>query len=77
MYEDFGLFIDNAWRPARGGKTTEIIDPTTEDALGVPRAEAADLDDALAAAGRAAKGWAATPGWERSRRHCHVGQFYL
>lgn len=68
MYEGFGLFIDNAWLQARGGKTVEVIDPATEDVLGaVPRAEAADLDDALAAAARASKGWSSTPGWERSK----------
>src|SRR6185312_44043 len=68
MYEEFGLFIDNAWRSARGEKTVEVIDPATEDVLGaVPRADGADLDDALAAASRAAKSWAATAGWARSK----------
>ena len=57
MYEDFSLFIDNVWRQTRGGKIIEVIDPATEDVLGAaPRAEAGDLDDALAAARRAAKG---------------------
>src|SRR5579872_866455 len=68
MYQEFGLFIDNAWRSARGEKTVEVIDPATEDVLGaVPRADVADLDDALVAAARAAKGWAATAGWTRSK----------
>jgi succinate-semialdehyde dehydrogenase / glutarate-semialdehyde dehydrogenase len=68
MYEEFGLFIDNAWCSARGEKTVEVIDPATEDVLGaVPRADGADLDDALAAASRAAKSWAATAGWARSK----------
>jgi len=68
MYQEFGLFIDNAWRSARGEKTVEVIDPATEDVLGaVPRAAGADLDDALAAASRATKSWAATAGWARSK----------
>ena len=45
-----------------------MIDPATEEVLGVvPRADGADLDDALAAASRAAKSWAATSGWARSK----------
>ena len=68
MYEEFGLFIDNDWRPARSGKRVRVVDPATEDLLGsIPEADESDLDDALGAAGRAAKGWAATPGWERSK----------
>ena len=74
MYQDFGLFIDNAWRRAQGGKTVEVIDPATEDVLGtVPRAEAADLDDALAAAARASKSWSSTAGWERSKILRRIG----
>jgi succinate-semialdehyde dehydrogenase/glutarate-semialdehyde dehydrogenase len=68
MYEQFGLFINNDWRPARTGRIVEVVDPATEDVLGaIPEADASDLDDALRAAGRAQKAWAATPGWERSK----------
>lgn len=67
MYKDFGLFIGNAWRASRDGRTVQVIDPATEEVLGtVPHASAADLDDALAAASAAAAQWARTPGWERS-----------
>ena len=67
MYEQFGLFIDNDWRPAASGATVEVIDPATEEHLGtIPRAGPADLDAALEAVGRGGKLWGATPGWERS-----------
>jgi succinate-semialdehyde dehydrogenase/glutarate-semialdehyde dehydrogenase len=46
----------------------DVIDPATEERIGlVPHAESADLDDALAAAAAAQGPWAATSGWERSR----------
>jgi succinate-semialdehyde dehydrogenase/glutarate-semialdehyde dehydrogenase len=68
MYENFGLFIDGEWRQARSGRTIDVIDPATEERLGViPHAGAEDLDAALKAASGAAKSWANTPGWERTR----------
>src|ERR1700678_3707922 len=68
MYERFGLFINNEWYSARSGRIVQVIDPATEDVLGaIPEADEGDLDDALRAAGRAQKAWAATPGWERSK----------
>ncbi len=67
MYQDFGLFIENEWRQARGGEVKIVIDPATEDEIGtVPRAAAADLDEVLSGLARAGKVWARTPGWERS-----------
>lgn len=68
MYESFGLFIDGGWRAAKGGATVDVIDPATEERVGaIPHACSADLDEAVAAAGKAQAEWAATSGWERSR----------
>src|SRR6476620_7972448 len=68
MYEAFGLFIENTWRPARDGRTVDVIDPATEERIGtIPHAGSADLDDALAAAAKAQPLWSSVSGWERSR----------
>lgn len=68
MYEDYGLFINGQWREARDKRTLAVIDPATEERIGaIPHAGPGDLDEALQAAAAAAGGWAATPGWERSK----------
>ncbi len=52
MYQDFGLFIDGAWRKA--GAEGEVISPVTEKPLGrAPQATAEDTRTALDAAARA------------------------
>jgi succinate-semialdehyde dehydrogenase/glutarate-semialdehyde dehydrogenase len=74
VYERFGLFIDGRWRPARGGRVLDVIDPASETVLGsIARAQREDLDDALAALAAAAGPWRAISGWARSallRRIC-------
>ena len=51
MYESYGLFIDGRWRQAADAATLPVVDPTTEEEVGViPVATQADLDDALLAA---------------------------
>ena len=53
-------FIENEWRPARSGATDDIINPATERVIGTaPASDVADVDDAVAAAGRAFPEWAA------------------
>jgi len=45
------LFINNAWVPARSGERFDVINPATEDVIAeVARADAADVDAAVAAA---------------------------
>ena len=45
-------FIDNEWRPARSGATDDILNPATGAVIGTaPASDAADVDDAVAAAG--------------------------
>ncbi|WP_434291035.1 NAD-dependent succinate-semialdehyde dehydrogenase [Celeribacter sp. SCSIO 80788] len=52
MYENFGLFIDGAWRGA--AQALEVMSPVTEKSVGtVPAASVADTKDALDAAARA------------------------
>lgn len=68
-----GLFIDGEWRQGKEGKTIDVIDPST-GAVIAPVADATidDAMEAVAAAHRAAKGWAATAPRKRSEilRRC-------
>ncbi|AJE46707.1 NAD-dependent succinate-semialdehyde dehydrogenase [Celeribacter indicus] len=62
------LFIDGSWRAGSGGRTGDVFDPASGTRIGdVAFAEAADLDDALAAAHRAFAGWANTSAYERAK----------
>ncbi|CAB4901644.1 unannotated protein [freshwater metagenome] len=59
-------YIDGTWSPAREGGRLELTDPATGSPLTtVARGTAADVDAAVAAARRAAPGWAATSASER------------
>jgi succinate-semialdehyde dehydrogenase/glutarate-semialdehyde dehydrogenase len=67
MYGDYGLLIDNAWRPASDGRTMDVTSPVTEAVIGsVPLANEADEADALAAVARSFPVFAAIPAWERA-----------
>jgi succinate-semialdehyde dehydrogenase/glutarate-semialdehyde dehydrogenase len=58
MYEFYGLFIDGRWRQAADADTLSVIDPATEEEVGViPVATPADLDDALRAAESGLRAW--------------------
>lgn len=68
--DDYGLFIDGTWRAARDGGRTEVVDPATGSVIThVAAADAADVDDAIAAARRAFDDgrWADLPARERAR----------
>jgi succinate-semialdehyde dehydrogenase/glutarate-semialdehyde dehydrogenase len=68
LYDDYGLYIDGKWTAARDGAVVEVIDPATEETIGhIPKAGAADLDAALAAAKRGFEAWRRVPPWERSQ----------
>jgi succinate-semialdehyde dehydrogenase/glutarate-semialdehyde dehydrogenase len=68
MYRDVLLHIGGEWRGARDGRTFDVVNPATEDAIGTCAfAGTADLDDALAAA---AQGFAA---WRRQSAHARAG----
>lgn len=66
MIEKREFYVDGRWTPSVDGVEAPVIDPSTEEpfaliSLGGP----ADTDAAVAAAGRAFPGWAATPLAER------------
>ena len=60
-------FIGGAWRDSRGGETFASTNPArTSDVIGYyQKSTAADIEDAVEAAGQAQRGWAATPAPER------------
>lgn len=65
----FDQFFAGEWRSPTGGALLESIDPTTEQVIGhFPRADHRDVDEAVAAAKRAAIGWAAVPPRARAER---------
>ncbi len=64
------LYIDGTWRPARSGRTREIIDPLDQRVIrSVAEAGVEDTRAAIAAARRAFDGsdWPRRPGAERGR----------
>jgi aldehyde dehydrogenase (NAD+) len=73
------LFINNEWRDARGGRTLEVVNPATEEvAAEVAAADAADVDDAVAAARAALAGpWAGLSARERGRLVWKIGERLL
>jgi aldehyde dehydrogenase (NAD+) len=65
-----GVFIDNAWRPARSGRTIPMIAPAEGVAFAaIAAGDAADVDLAVAAARRAFDGgsWSRLTATERGR----------
>ncbi len=61
------MYIDGCWIGSSDKKTTEIINPATEEAVDtVPVATAADLDRALAAAEHGFAVWREVDAWQRS-----------
>jgi succinate-semialdehyde dehydrogenase/glutarate-semialdehyde dehydrogenase len=62
-----GLFIGGQWRPAEGGKTLEVADPSTGNVIrSIADASVADGQAAMDAAADAFPAWAATPVRERA-----------
>jgi succinate-semialdehyde dehydrogenase/glutarate-semialdehyde dehydrogenase len=65
-YPNVLLHVNGEWRPARSGKTIDVLNPATEEVIGtVAHAERADLDEALAAADRGFATWKKVPAFER------------
>jgi succinate-semialdehyde dehydrogenase/glutarate-semialdehyde dehydrogenase len=68
MYENVLLHIGGKWRPARDGRTIDVINPATEEVIGtLARAGIPDLDAALAAAASGFATWRAMSAYERSK----------
>jgi len=65
-YPNVLLHVNGEWRPARSGKTIDVLNPATEEVIGtVAHAERSDLDEALAAADRGFATWKKVPAFER------------
>ncbi len=68
MHPDTQLLIDGTWRDGSGGKTIDVLDPAKNERVGaVAVAEAADLDEALAAVEKGFRTLRAVSAFERSK----------
>ena len=68
MYPDVSLHIAGAWRGGAAGRTIDILNPASGEIIGkVARAGQEDLDEALAAAGKAFAVWRKISAYDRSR----------
>ena len=66
-YTDTRLLIDGQWADAASGKTINVVNPATGQAIGkVAHAGIADLDRALASSQRGFEAWRAIPAHERA-----------
>jgi aldehyde dehydrogenase (NAD+) len=62
MIYSYKLFIDNEWVESASGECFEVLDPATEEVLGVvPRGNKKDIDHAVEVAHRAFSAWRNTP----------------
>ncbi|MBU0584315.1 MAG: aldehyde dehydrogenase family protein [Alphaproteobacteria bacterium] len=72
---DKSLFIAGEWRAAKDGKRFDTSDPATGKLLAkVSDAGAADVDAAVAAAGKALPKWSAKSGFERAKILYAIGR---
>jgi succinate-semialdehyde dehydrogenase/glutarate-semialdehyde dehydrogenase len=68
MYQDVLLHIDGEWVSGSAGGTLDIVNPATEEVIGVVAvATITDLDRALVAAERGFAAWRRVPALERSK----------
>src|SRR6185503_8805343 len=68
MYEDLCLYIDGQFLKGDGRRTSDVVNPATDEVIGkLPHASKADLDRALAAAQKAFATWRKTSPLEKSR----------
>ena len=63
------MWIDGRWTGAADGRVFDVVNPATEEVVDTaPRAAAADVDKAVAAARRAFPEWRRTPGIEKAEK---------
>ena len=68
MYEKFGQFIDGRWQKSTSGDTYEVINPASEDIIGLAsKANKEDVHKALKSAAKGLEIWKNTPPWERAK----------
>ena len=66
MFPDTELLIDGRWRPGATKRTLDVLNPATGQVIGTAAvADAVDLDEALAAAGKGFKAWRAVSAFDR------------
>ncbi|MBA8887912.1 aminomuconate-semialdehyde/2-hydroxymuconate-6-semialdehyde dehydrogenase [Dokdonella fugitiva] len=66
--DDLANLIDGRLQPAASGRWLDVFEPATGAVFArCPDSDASDVDAAVAAATRAAPGWAATPAEQRAR----------
>ena len=67
-YPNVELLIDGVWRPGAEGLTIPVVDPATDEQIGVlARATRPDLDAALAAAEKGFAAWSKQSAYNRAR----------
>jgi succinate-semialdehyde dehydrogenase/glutarate-semialdehyde dehydrogenase len=68
MYPAVQLLIDGSWGPAQSGKTLDVVNPATGEAIGtLAHADIPDLDRALAAAEKGFAIWRRMSAYDRSK----------
>jgi betaine-aldehyde dehydrogenase len=69
------MWIGHEWRSAADGRVFEVLNPATEEVVDTaPRAGAADVDRAVAAAKAAFLEWRRTPGLEKADKLHHAAR---
>src|SRR5262249_19624457 len=69
------IYVDGAWVEAGGGESIQVVNATTEQVMAtVPRATAADVDRAVAAARAAFETWSQTSAEERAKYLGRIGE---
>jgi acyl-CoA reductase-like NAD-dependent aldehyde dehydrogenase len=69
MTEMAQMWIGGRWTGAADGRVFEVVNPANEEVIdSAPRASAADVDQAVAAARRAFPEWRRTPGIEKAEK---------
>ena len=75
MYPQLSLYIDGRFLHGEGRKEQDVFNPASGEVIGkLPHATRADLDAALAAAGRAFASWKKSSPMERSKVLRRVGE---
>ncbi len=69
------LYIDGAWVPSTGSDTVDVINSSTEEAMGrIPLGTKEDVDKAVAAARAAFVEWSGTSPTERAKYMTRIGE---
>ena len=68
MYDKFGQFIDGKWQKSSGKETYEVLNPATEEVIGlVSKANSEDIQNAIKSSAKGLEIWKNTSPWERAK----------